>query len=273
MELSSDIWKHLDLYYSQGTQELMLSGSSLSTSHYSKNSQIFDNTANLAAGYIPPGQLPHSPTTHYPIDPTWHCHSPDSISIGDCEGNQNDDDENDDGEGDNGESDCDMDNRDNDDYGEDDSSLETASMTGILVTEASDNNNESQNDGGIGAGGDGDDNDEILSVEGPLHVCTFPGCGKLFKRRTNMNTHRKKHDGVIYPCEVESCSEVYMQSGDRKRHMDRFHYGMRWRCHGCEQRLTRKPNLKKRRESCPGTGGYHVFEKTVNNVGQAPVAG
>lgn len=76
--------------------------------------------------------------------------------------------------------------------------------------------------------------------------CTVNGCGKLYRRRSHLQSHMRRHTGERpFPCTWESCKWKFSRSDELVRHM-RSHSGDKpFNCTTCSKRFARSDHLKK----------------------------
>lgn len=76
--------------------------------------------------------------------------------------------------------------------------------------------------------------------------CTVNGCGKLYRRRSHLQSHMRRHTGERpFPCTWEGCKWKFSRSDELVRHM-RSHSGDKpFHCTTCSKRFARSDHLKK----------------------------
>lgn len=76
--------------------------------------------------------------------------------------------------------------------------------------------------------------------------CTVNGCGKLYRRRSHLQSHVRRHTGERpFPCTWNGCKWKFSRSDELVRHM-RSHSGDKpFNCTTCSKRFARSDHLKK----------------------------
>lgn len=76
--------------------------------------------------------------------------------------------------------------------------------------------------------------------------CTVNGCGKLYRRRSHLQSHVRRHTGERpFPCTWQGCKWKFSRSDELVRHT-RSHSGDKpFNCTTCSKRFARSDHLKK----------------------------
>eukprot|EP00930_Biecheleria_cincta_P076674 TRINITY_DN63883_c0_g1_i1.p1 TRINITY_DN63883_c0_g1~~TRINITY_DN63883_c0_g1_i1.p1 ORF type:complete len:358 (-),score=55.85 TRINITY_DN63883_c0_g1_i1:84-1157(-) len=78
--------------------------------------------------------------------------------------------------------------------------------------------------------------------------CKFPGCGKVFKRKTHLDRHILSHQEGPKPfrCTADCCSKSFLTQQKLDRHTKSVHNGLK--CQDCGQRFRKKDKLDRHRK-------------------------
>ncbi|KAI8812282.1 hypothetical protein BJ742DRAFT_673740 [Cladochytrium replicatum] len=102
-----------------------------------------------------------------------------------------------------------------------------------------------------------------------MYCCPFEGCGKMFTRRYNLQSHLMVHSGER-PYKCPSCGASFSRQHDLRRHVRSLHSEDRpHHCHHCNLSFARSDALKRHLASeakrDPGiTGPMHPGEVPAN---------
>ena len=66
-------------------------------------------------------------------------------------------------------------------------------------------------------------------------------CKQTYSNKSNLTAHRKKHDGVIFPC--KQCEYQAVQLSGLINHVKSKHDGVRFPCQQCDYKATRSGHL------------------------------
>ncbi|KAF8940742.1 hypothetical protein BGZ47_007621 [Haplosporangium gracile] len=80
-------------------------------------------------------------------------------------------------------------------------------------------------------------------------LCTHPGCGLVFKRRFNLESHITTHDPNrerLYMCDRPHCDKTFTRKHDLTRHRSSVHHGDgQYVCDSCKKTFSRRDGLQR----------------------------
>lgn len=86
----------------------------------------------------------------------------------------------------------------------------------------------------------------VVSSRDAVYCCSAEGCGKIYRRRSHLQAHSRRHTGERpFHCEWKGCQWKFSRSDELVRH-HRSHSGEKpFICQLCDKRFARSDHLKK----------------------------
>ena len=83
-------------------------------------------------------------------------------------------------------------------------------------------------------------------------ICSFPNCGRDFKRKADLDLHVVVHSGILHKCTHPGCKYSNLDPRNVTRHQKVHSQIAKVKCPHCDKKFVHYQQMKRHRENCQG---------------------